>query len=215
MVHRILKLQHPRRIALYFRNLAPGAFLHELCTRPGAVGAICPSSRFLARRMAEQVPPGDGIVVELGAGTGVITRALLDRGIPPERLVVVELSSVFVRELRERFPGVTVIHGSAADLSTLLPHSAKIRAIVSSLPLCSLPPPISHAIVDQWRMLLHDGGVAIQFTYNLRRPAWRDYLQTPEVRSCIVWANLPPANVSTFSFKGRNLPPPVHEHHTH
>lgn len=214
MVYRLLKLGHPRRVAHYFKNLAPGVFLQELCARPGAIGAICPSSPYLARRMAQQVPEGDGIVVELGGGTGVITRALLDHGVPPQRLIVIELSSSFVQRLRDRFPDVRIVHGSAADLAQLIPQGEPIRAIVSSLPLCSLPAPISHAILDQWRILLNDDGVAVQFTYNLRRPGWRDSLRAQEIRSTVVWANLPPANISTFSFKTRKLTPPRHEHHT-
>ncbi len=209
MVYRLLKLGHPRRVAHFLKNLAPGVFLQELCAKPGAIGAVCPSSPYLARRMAGQVPEGDGLVVELGGGTGAVTRALLERGVPPDRLVVIELSGGFVQRLRDRFPDIRVIHGSAADLSLLVPQGEKIRAIVSSLPLCSLPAPISRAILDQWRMLLNDDGVAVQFTYNLRRPGWRDFLRAEEIASTIVWANLPPANISTFSFKTHKLGPPA------
>lgn len=214
MVYRLLKLGHPRRVAHYFKNLAPGIFLQELCAKPGAIGAICPSSPYLARRMAQQVPDGDGLVIELGGGTGVITRALLERGIPADRLIVVELSSSFVQRLRERFPDVRVVHGSAAELARLIPQGERIRAIVSSLPLCSLPAPISRAVLEQWRILLNDEGIAVQFTYNLRRPGWRDLLRAEEIGSATVWANLPPAQISTFSFKTRKLTPPRHEHHS-
>ena len=66
---------------------------------------VCPSGMPLARSMAAFAPrKGDGLVVELGAGTGTVTRQLLDAGIAPRRLVVVEQSPVMVSLLRERFP---------------------------------------------------------------------------------------------------------------
>ncbi len=198
---RVLQLGRAQRVSQYFKNIAPGLFLQELLNRPGAIGAICPSSRYLARQMARQIPgSGDGIIIELGGGTGVITRALLDSGIAPEKLKVIEFSSPFVQRLRQRFPDVEVIHGNAADLCDLIPQDTKVRAIVSSLPLCSLPEPITHSILEQWRTLLHDGGVAIQFTYNLRLPKWRRLVNARHTSSQFVWANLPPANITTFSF---------------
>ncbi len=209
---RVLRLGRAQRVSQYFKNIAPGIFLQELLNRPGAIGAICPSSRFLARQMARQIPVSDdGLIIELGGGTGVITRALLDHGVAPERLKVIEFSSPFVQTLRERFPQVEVIHGNAADLCKLIPQNAKIQAIVSSLPLCSLPEPITQSILEQWRTLLHDGGVAIQFTYNLRSPKWRRLVQARQTSSQLVWANLPPANITTFSFQSAKLPPAAHE----
>ncbi len=209
---RVLRLGRAQRFSQYFKNIAPGIFLQELLNRPGAIGAICPSSRFLARRMARQIPASeDGLIIELGGGTGVITRALLDHGVAPERLKVIEFSSPFVQTLRERFPQVEVIHGNAADLCELIPKKTKVRAIVSSLPLCSLPEPITQSILEQWRTLLHDGGVAIQFTYNLRSPKWRRLVQARQTSSQLVWANLPPANITTFSFQSAKLPLSTHE----
>ncbi|HUH59687.1 MAG TPA: methyltransferase domain-containing protein [Candidimonas sp.] len=159
--------------------------------------------------MASQIPPHEhGLIVELGGGTGVITQALLDHGVAPERLKVIEFSAAFVQRLRERFPAVEIIHGNAADLCQLLPENARIEAIVSSLPLCSLPEPITKAILQQWRLLLQDGGVAIQFTYNLRLPKWRGNVHARHTSSRIVWANVPPANITTFSFKTIKLPQP-------
>src|SRR5512143_2865500 len=90
-------------------------FAWEMLRRPSAVGAIWPSSRRLAKNVASRVPvSGDGLVIELGGGTGVVTHALLQRGIAPGRLVVIERSAVFVRHLRKRFPDVQIVHGDAA-----------------------------------------------------------------------------------------------------
>jgi phospholipid N-methyltransferase len=211
-MYRVLRLERALRISEYFKKMAPGIFLQELCRRPTSIGAICPSSKYLARQMAKQIPSDDqGLIIELGGGTGVITQALLNHGVAPERLKVIEFSSAFVQRLRQRFPGVEIIHGNAADLCELLPENARIGAIVSSLPLCSLPEPITRAILQQWQRLLHDGGVAVQFTYNLRLPKWRSNVQALHTSSRIVWANVPPANITTFSYKTVRLLQPCHE----
>src|SRR5690606_27501302 len=108
-MHRVLTRGHVGRLSDYIRNIAPSLFLQELCATPGSIGAICPSSRYLASQMARQVPVDDsGLIIELGAGTGAITQALLDHGIAPERLLVVEYSGSFVQRLRTRFPQIKV-----------------------------------------------------------------------------------------------------------
>lgn len=174
-------------------------FVREWVGRPSAVGALCPSSRHLAREMADAVPDGDGLVVELGGGTGAITAALLERGVAPRRLVVVERSPAFVQHLRRRFPDVSVVWGDARQLERLLPPGARVDAIVSCLPLRTLPRDDVTAIVDQCRRVLPADGVLIQFTYDLRPPG-RHPLGDPAFvasGSRIVWANIPPARIVT------------------
>src|SRR3546814_14318976 len=93
---------------------------------PGMIGAVCSSSRYLAAEIAHMVPSGDGLVVELGAGTGMVTQALLEHGISPRRLIIVERSEGFVAHLRHRFPEATVIHGDAANLCELIPDRKSV-----------------------------------------------------------------------------------------
>lgn len=188
-----------RRFSNAVQESAPWLFARELLNRPAAVGAVWPSSHQLARQMAARVPlDGEGMIIELGAGTGVVTQALLDRGIAAERLVVVERSPAFVRHLRARFPGINVILGDAVQLAHLLPYSPRIDAIVSSLPLRSLPAADATAIVNQWRLLLPPKGLVIQYTYDLR-DSGRLAKYGFAVRSRdIVWGNLPPARVLVF-----------------
>jgi phospholipid N-methyltransferase len=145
---------------------------------------------------------GDGLVVELGGGTGAVTNALLQRGIVPGRLMVIECSPVFVRHLRARFPGVTILHGDAAKLGELLPHGSHIDAIVSSLPLRSLPAREAAAIVAQWCALVGDGGIVVQFTYDLRGNERQSLPGFLHRASDIVWANLPPARVLALEYCG-------------
>ncbi|MCW3482010.1 methyltransferase domain-containing protein [Neisseriaceae bacterium JH1-16] len=190
-----------RHLAIRLRHFTPWLFVQELLTKPAAVGAIWPSSDRLARCMAAHVPTGYGLVVELGGGTGAVTQALLERGLAPERLLVIECSPTFVRHLRQRFPGVTVLHGDATELANLLPNSVPIDAIVSSLPLRSLPADDTATILAQWCRVLPVGGIAIQFTYDLRGMHRRPLHGFVERASDIVWANLPPARVQAFEFR--------------
>lgn len=178
---------------------SPGLFLREWLAQPGVVGAIWPSSHRLARSMAERVPlRGDGLVVELGAGTGAVTQALLEKGISPDRLRVVERSPSFVHHLRKRFPAVTVLQGDATALDSLLPMGVPVDAVVSSLPLRSLATDDVSVILDQWCNLVRPGGVLVQFTYALhgRAPAFADCFA--QCGRQLVWGNLPPAKVMSF-----------------
>jgi phosphatidylethanolamine/phosphatidyl-N-methylethanolamine N-methyltransferase len=188
-------LNPARRWADSVQRSAAWLFARELLRRPGAVGAVWPSSGQLARCIAAHVPQrGDGLVVELGAGTGVVTQALLQRGIACERLVVIERSQAFVEHLRHRFPTVTVLHGDATLLADLLPRDREVDAIVSSLPLRSLPAHAVAAIIEQWRVLLSARSTVVQFTYDLRA----DRMLPQGFRECasgIIWSNLPPARV--------------------
>lgn len=178
---------------------SPRLFLREWINRPGRVGAVWPSSKRLAQCMAAQTPmSGTGLVIELGGGTGVITQALLAQGLSRERLRVVERSPAFARHLRQRFPSVQVIQGDAARLAVLLPEHAAIDAVVSSLPLRSLPRAEALAIVEQWRCVLPAGGALLQFSYALQASA--DWLGAGFALrdSQLIWRNLPPARVMRF-----------------
>lgn len=184
-------------------------FLRALVTQPAAVGAICASSPRLAARMAARVDVSrGGLVVELGGGTGVITAALLARGVPPARLVVVEQSPALAAHLRRRFPGVCVIQGDAAELAQWqaegsLPAGADgaplpVDCIVSGLPLLSIPLPVRQRILRAGAQALAPHGQLLQFTYALRGPSpWQGAGLSRQ--SCErVLANLPPARIDVL-----------------
>ncbi len=181
-----------------------GTFIRELISNPRAVGAACPSSRKLALRMASFIPNHlEGIIVELGAGTGVVTSALLDRGIPPHRIIAIERSSDLTLLLKRRFPQVTIIHGDAQFLGKILaPHLSKknkaVDVVVSSLPLRSLPKSVVQAIEKELTHLLSKEGRFIQFTYDLRTEVAGPFRCFVKRASKIVWRNLPPARVDVF-----------------
>lgn len=157
--------------------------------------------------MARLVDPVDqGLVIELGAGTGVVTEALLERGIPPARLVTLERSSALADLLRSRFPGVRVVCGDAADLRLLLRHAKatplpKPVQVVSSLPLRSLPPDKVRGIVREIAHVIREGGHWIQYTYALG--AREVPLGFKRHSFCRVWQNVPPARIDVYVPKGR------------
>ena len=119
-------------------------FFRGWIDKPKAVGSIIPTSSFTARRMASVVDTTSGLpVLEIGPGTGVITRAILARGVPPEKLYTVEYSADFVRHLRRNFPRVNVIEGDAFDLDATLGKGAPkcFDSVVSGVPLLNFPVP--------------------------------------------------------------------------
>lgn len=185
---------HRRRMGSYV------TFARELGAAPRAIGAVCPSSPHLARAMAGGLGELDGgLVVELGAGTGNITHALLQQGIAPACLIAVERSPAMAAYLRTRFPDIRVIVGDARHLDTLLGDDVrKVRAVVSGLPLRALPRAVVQSILQQVRQLLPEDGVFVQFTYDLRMRSIGDDSSLKKADSRVIWRNIPPARVDTF-----------------
>jgi len=181
-------------------SLPPFLFARAILANPRAVGAACPSSPKLARAIAEQVKlPCDGLILELGAGTGVVTAALLRRGVPPSQLVVVERDKRMADHLKKRFKDVAVIHGNAVNFCQLCNrYGRKVSTVVSSLPLLSLPAGTVTAIGRAFKEMLKDHGTLIQYTYRIaKRPSpLAPFLQ--HTASKRVWANFPPARVELF-----------------
>ncbi len=184
-------------------------FGRELLANPGATGALCPSSPLLGRRMASFIPKDHkGFVVELGAGTGSVTRELLARGIPPKKLIPIETSEKLASHLQQRFPALQVIQGNAANLQNLIKATAKeansqVDFVVSSLPFRSLPEDLCQKIAQQIEQTLGDSGRFIQFTYDLRSKNFIHFQRFTHLRAAIVWANIPPARVDLFQTNRR------------
>lgn len=136
---------------------------------------------------------GSGSIVELGAGTGPVTEALLRRGVPPRDLFVVEKQSALADALKFRFPDTRVVCCSADSLTSIL--SVRARAVVSSLPFRSLPEDVCVSISREIDRVLAPGGLYIQFTYALLGKLPFAPSGFEPVRSSIVWLNIPPAKV--------------------
>jgi phosphatidylethanolamine/phosphatidyl-N-methylethanolamine N-methyltransferase len=174
-------------------------FRRRLMRNPRQVSAIAPSSRYLARAMAEGLGPSTGRVVEFGPGTGRLTRGLLEAGVPPENLALFELDADFVTHLEAAFPGVAVHHVGADRADEVV--ASGVGAVVSGLPLLSMPAPVREAIVGAAFRLLAPGAPLVQFTYGPKPPLPPESMEKLGLRveaGRKVWLNLPPARVYRF-----------------
>ena len=140
----------------------------------------------------------NGLVVELGAGTGVITHALSKVVMSPENMIVVECSNILFKKLLHRFPSHRIINGDAAKLKNLLGNDTKrVNTIISSLPLRSLPQKVTNTILNEITTILTPGGRYIQLTYSFRNPPY-SLTQFDKIFSKRIWINCPPARVDVW-----------------
>ncbi|MCY6383107.1 phospholipid N-methyltransferase PmtA [Hoeflea prorocentri] len=170
-------------------------FFKGLMSQPKTVGAIVPTSVFMARRMASVANPASGLpVLELGPGTGVVTKAILRRGIAPEKLVSVEFSDEFCRHLKKEMPDIGLVHGDAFRLDETLGSlkSTRFDCVISGLPLLNFP------VADRVKLL--------EDALN-RIPSGRPFLQ-------FCYGPLPPIphgrghyTIKRFGWEFRNIPP--------
>ena len=163
--------------------------------KPRAVGSIVPTSSVTARKMASVIDTQSGLpVLEVGPGTGVITRHILARGVRPENLTCVEYSGDFVRHLRRLYPGVNVVEGDAFDLDLALGerNGAVFDCVVLGVPLLNFPMELRVSYVEALLDRIPAGRPVVQLTYGPLSP-------------------IPPGKgtytVEHFDFIFRNIPP--------
>ena len=173
-------------------------FLGEMMRRPTEVSAIAPSSAAVARKMTEGLDSVRGPIVEIGPGTGSFTRMILERGIAPERLTLMEMNPRFCETLCQKFPGVTVLNRPAQDIARI--GLTGIGAVISGVPVLARPQ-IQREILGPAFSVMAPDAVFVQITYSPNAPI------PPEVQAELgvsatkrgtVWANLPPARVFEF-----------------
>lgn len=173
-------------------------FLWKWVQAPTRIGSVWPSSRSLGRAMAAEVDLSvPGAVVELGAGTGPVTATLLQSGVPADRFFAVERDPALAAILRQRLPQVRVIEGDAGELPALMRAQGveTLSAIVSCLPLVSLPRALVRRVVEGGFEMLHPEGRLIQFTYGVISPIPLRHFALDARRVRRVWGNMPPAAV--------------------
>jgi phospholipid N-methyltransferase len=184
-------------------------FFRQWLRNPRAMAALSPSSRQLARLMITQLPAGARHIIELGGGTGVFTQALLEHGIVPRELLVVELNEELHQLLRRRFPDVQIVCGDAQELENIVRHTGFAAghgadAVISGLGMLSMPRSTQRAILSAVFAVLRPGGRFIQFTYAPASPVSRELLNELglEVRRAgIALLNVPPATVFVYTAK--------------
>ena len=172
-------------------------FLRALFANPKSIGAIFPSSPALAQAIARQIDPGCSSVLEIGPGTGVISQAILARGVAPQDLTLLEYDEEFAKHLAARFPKVHVVQGDAFELDRTLGARPLFAAIISCLPLLNFPAAERVTFMDGLAAWLKPGAPLIQFSYGLHAP-----VVPPDGFSitctAFVLANIPPAKVWVY-----------------
>lgn len=174
-------------------------FFRGWIDKPRAVGSIVPTSSFTARKMASVIDTQSGLpALEVGPGTGIITKYILKHGVRPQDLYAVEYSHDFVVHLRRNFPGVNVVEGDAFNLGETLAKALGDKApkqfdsVVSGVPLLNFPVPQRVKYLESLLDRIPHGRPVVQLTYGPKSP-------------------IPPGlgdyTVEKFDFILRNIPP--------
>jgi phospholipid N-methyltransferase len=190
-------------------------FFRQWLKNPLRMAALSPSGRQLARQMIAELPANAARIVELGAGTGVFTRAMLESGIAARNLLVVELNDELYEHLNHSFPDARVIHGNAIELKALAERDGfltkgPVDAIISGLGFLSMSRSVQRGILEAAFSVLKPGGRLIQFTYGPSSPVPRELLGELGLqvrRAGIAWRNVPPASVYVYT---RNRSEAIH-----
>jgi len=172
--------------------------------KPLRIAAANPSGPHLADALASFVDlRRPGPVLELGAGTGSLTRGLLRAGCPLDRVIALEREPRLAAVLRREFPGTTVIEGDATQIGKYLQGRAeRLCAVISSLPVKWFPLEAQAAIVGPCLNLLGPGGRFLQMTNAFASPLPVDALGIVGEEVCRVWRNLLPAQIWSYSKRG-------------
>ncbi len=176
-------------------------FIRSWIERPLTIGAVTPSGKILARAMARYVDPtSTGPIVELGPGTGPVTEALVEAGVDPARLVLVEFNPNFCRLLRSRYPDARLVQGDAYSLrrllETLLLQPA--AAVVSGLPLVTKPIGMRLRLIRDAFELMAPDAPFVQFSYSVAGPVPKRLANFSIESSERIWMNIPPARVWVY-----------------
>ncbi|HEY5849171.1 MAG TPA: methyltransferase domain-containing protein [Lysobacter sp.] len=182
-------------------------FFRQWLRNPTRMAAVAPSGRDLAAAMVTALPDGARRVIELGGGTGAITRALLARGILGRELLVLELNEELHAHLRARFPQVRIVLGDARDLAQLASDEGYLGegaadAIVSGLGFLGMPRATQREILQASFACLREGGRFLQFTYGPQSPVAAEVVEELGLeveRGEFVLLNVPPATVYVLS----------------
>ena len=192
-------MRHAERVRARAARADLLPFLRAWLAAPLRVAAIAPSGPALARAITAGISAEAMPVIEFGPGTGVFTQAILDAGVTADQLIVVEAGADFATLMRARFPAVRLVEASAGALSEVaLFGRGMVGAVVSGLPILSMPKPVVTAILTTAFAELRQGGAMYQFTYGFRCPitdSVLDDLGLVATRTATVLVNAPPASV--------------------
>jgi phosphatidylethanolamine/phosphatidyl-N-methylethanolamine N-methyltransferase len=176
-------------------------FFKRWLANPLQMGSVVPSSRALCERIARAVRRApDEYVLELGAGTGVVSRALIEHGVPADKLIVVEIVPEMASHLRSALPGVNVICGDAFELSRAIPQAwaGRIGTAICGIPLVLLPTPQQRRFVSAVERVAPGRGFLL-YTYCITSPL--PYRELGLSAERVAWTprNFPPASVWRYT----------------
>ena len=178
-------------------------FLSQFFKQKRMVGALAPSSKFLAAKMLNHLPiEKASIIVELGPGTGVFTDKIIKRMAPNAHLIVIELNDIFFENMSKNFtqPNVHLHHDSAEKMGDFIQTLGAQHAdiIVSSLPFTVFPSEIRDAILNKIHEFLNPEGYFVQFQYSLHsKKALNQRFNKTKIKFTPL--NIPPAFIYTCS----------------
>lgn len=176
------------------------SFIKQYIVRPRIVGAIMPSSEYLARRMIEDIDFNNAqYIVEYGPGTGVFTEQLLKKRNKNTVILLIEYNYEFYKLLIEKYKSennLYIINDSAENVSKYLNEYSipYVDYIVSGLPFASLPKKVSSTILDRTKTILKSSGKFITFQYTLFKKSFiNEYFDNINIKR--EFRNIPPAYV--------------------
>jgi phosphatidylethanolamine/phosphatidyl-N-methylethanolamine N-methyltransferase len=174
-------------------------FFRSWLSDPFRIGALQPSSEELCAKVVAQVDTRrPGAIVELGSGTGVIARTLISRGVAPEQLYLIELSSAFCEVLRLQLPGANVLEGEVTEqLARLaaLPDFGPVNTVISSLPIVFFELEQQRSIIQNCFRLMGSIGRFLQVSHLPISPLPQKKLGLRGFKTPRVWRNTLPATV--------------------
>jgi phospholipid N-methyltransferase len=177
----------------------PLQFFKGFLRNPKEVGSVIPSSRFLIRRVLRSGEVANAnVIVELGPGTGVLTRELLEAMPADATLVAIEINPDFVRLLRREFrdPRLVIYEGSSSQIEKALEQAGLTHAdlVVSGIPFSTMGAGEGRRTLEAAKRVLGPGGrfVAYQFRSRVRELAEPYFGPAQTIREL---RNLPPMRV--------------------
>lgn len=185
-------------------------FLQAFIKNPLKVGAIAPSSPELAAEMLQGIEPDENnIVLELGVGTGAITKFLRDVIPNRQSYLGIELDADLVKNLNKNYPDLNIVCGNAAEAYSIHREQGlgKVRHLICCLPFVSLPKDVSEQVLGEIAKFMDEGCELRLFQYahgyylpparKLREFLRRRYGKSR--RSPLILKNVPPAYTFTWT----------------
>lgn len=184
-------------------------FLQAFLKNPTKVGSIAPSSPELAHKMLEGIEPSpDNIIIELGVGTGAITKFIRDIVTEDHSYIGIELDASLVRLLRKNFPEMNIVCGNAMEAAEVHARSGlgKVGYIVCCLPFVSLPGNVRNGVLEEVDKFMKLGCEfrTLQYAHGYHLPSARKFRQQmrerygKEKRSSLVVKNVPPGYILSW-----------------